>query len=54
MAMSNMNLIRALVSQLRETQALACGGGGGGGGGCGGGGVQTKTITSPKFQISGI
>ena len=55
MAVSNMNLIRALVSQLRETQALACGGGGGGGGGCGGGGgVQTKTITSPKFQISGI
>ena len=52
MAVSNMNLIRALVSQLRETQALACGGGGGGGG-CGGG-VQTKTITSPKFQISGI
>ena len=51
MAVSNMNLIRALVSQLRETQALACGGGGGGG--CGGG-VQTKTITSPKFQISGI
>ena len=53
MAVSNMNLIRALVSQLRETQALACGGCGGGGGG-GGGGVQTKTITSPKFQISGI
>ena len=55
MAVSNMNLIGALVSQLRETQALACGGGGGGGGcgGCGGG-VQTKTITSPKFQISGI
>ena len=52
MAVSNMNLIRALVSQLRETQALACGGCGGGGGG--GGGVQTKTITSPKFQISGI
>ena len=50
MAVSNMNLIRALVAQLRETQALACGGGGGGG--CGG--VQTKTITSPKFQISGI
>ena len=50
MAVSNMNLIRALVSQLRETQALACGGGGG----CGGGGVQNKTITSPKFQISGI
>ena len=48
MAVSNMNLIRALVSQLRETQALACGGG------CGGGGVQTKTIISPKFQISGI
>ena len=42
MAVSNMNLIRALVSQLRETQALACGGGG-----CGG--VQTKTIISPKF-----
>ena len=52
MAVSNMNLIRALMSQLRETQALACGGGCGGGGG--GGGVQTKTITSPKFQISGI
>ena len=47
MAVSNMNLIRALLLQLRETQALACGGGGGGG-------VQTKTITSPKFQISGI
>ena len=30
MAVSNMNLIGALVSQLRETQALACGGGGGG------------------------
>ena len=28
MAVSNMNLIRALVSQLGETQALACGGGG--------------------------
>ena len=54
MAVSNMNFIRALVSQLRETQALACGGGGGGGCGGGGGGVQTKTITSPKFQISGI
>ena len=48
MAVSNMNLIRSLVSQLRETQALACGGGGGGGG------IQTKTIISPKFQISGI
>ena len=44
MAVSNMNLIRTLVSQLRETQALACGGGGGGGCGGGGGGVQTKTI----------
>ena len=44
MAVSNMNLIHALVSQLRETQALACGGGGG----CGDG-VQTKTIISPKF-----
>ena len=32
MAVSIMNLIRALVSQLRETQALACGGDGGGGG----------------------
>ena len=32
MAVSNMNLIRALVSQLRETQALACGGGGDGDG----------------------
>ena len=41
MAVSYMNLIRALVSQLRETQALGCGGGGGG--------VQTKTIISPKF-----
>ena len=29
MAVSNMNLIRSLVSQLRETQALVCGGGGG-------------------------
>ena len=53
MAVSIMNLIRALVSQLRETQALACGGGDGGGGG-GGDGVRTKTIISPKFQISGI
>ena len=44
MAVSIMNLIRALVSQLRETQALACGGGG----------DRTKTIISPKFQISGI
>ena len=51
MAVSIMNLIRALVSQLRETQALACGGGGGDGGGDG---VRTKTIISPKFQISGI
>ena len=51
MAVSNMNLIRALVSQLRETQALACGGGGGGDGGDG---VRTKAIISPKFQISGI
>ena len=32
MAVSIMNLIRALVSQLHETQALACGGGGDGGG----------------------
>ena len=32
MAVSNMNLIRALVSQLHETLALACGGGGGWGG----------------------
>ena len=51
MAVSYMNLIRALVTQLRETQALVCGGCGGGGcgGGGGGGGVQTKTIISPKF-----
>ena len=48
MAVPIMNLIRALVSQLPETQALACGGGGGGDG------VRTKTIISPKFQISGI
>ena len=33
MALSNMNFIRALESQLRETQTLACGGG-----------VLTKTI----------
>ena len=52
MAVSNMNLIRALVSQLRETQALACGGDCGG---CSGGdGVRTKTIISPKFLISEI
>ena len=44
MAVSYMNVIHELVSQLRETQALACGGGCGGGGG-----VQTKTIISPKF-----
>ena len=44
MAVSIMSLIRALVSQLRETQALACGGGDG---------VQTKTIISPKLQIFG-
>ena len=49
MAVSIMNLIRALVSQLCETQALGCGGGGGGGDG-----VRNKTIISPKFQISGI
>ena len=30
MAVSNMNLIHALVSQLHETQALSCGGYGGG------------------------
>ena len=47
MAMSHMNLICALVSQLRETQALACGGGGGDW-------FRTKTIISPKFQISGV
>ena len=40
-------LICALVSQLRETQALVCGGGGGDL-------LRTKTIISPKFQISGI
>ena len=48
MAVSNMNLIRVLVSQLHETQDLACGGS------SGGDGVQTKTIISPKFQISRI
>ena len=37
MAVSIMNLICALVSQLRETQALACGGGDGDGDGGGGG-----------------
>ena len=35
MVVSNMNLIRALVSQLREIQALVCGG-------CGGGGARPK------------
>ena len=39
MAVSNMNLIRALVSQLRETQALACGG------------VQTKTIIGGRVCL---
>ena len=52
MAVSNMNLIRALVSQLREIQALVCGGGGGGGDG--GDGFRTKTIISPKFQFRDI
>ena len=54
MAVSNMNLIRALVSQLRETQALACGGGGGCGG-CGGGcgGVQTKNHNIPEISNFG-
>ena len=42
MAVSYMNLIRALVSQLRETQALTCGGCGGGGGGGGGGGRRWR------------
>ena len=45
-AVSNMYLIRALMSLLRETQPLACSGGGGDL-------LQTKTIISPKFQISG-
>ena len=53
MALSNLNLIHALVSQLREKQAFACGGGCGGGGGGGGDGIRTKTIISPKFQIRG-
>ena len=39
-----MSLIHALVSQLRETQALACGG-------CGRDGGQTKTIISPIPEI---
>ena len=38
MPVSKMNLIHALVSWLREAQALVCGGG-----------VQTKTIISPKY-----
>ena len=54
MAVSNMNLIRALVSQLRETQALSCGSGSGGGGGGGGDLLRTKTIISQKSQISGL
>ena len=41
MAVSNMNLIRALVSQLRETQALACGGG------CGGGAAAAASRPKP-------
>ena len=56
MAVSNLNLIRALVvSQLRETKALACGVrraaavcGYGGGCGCG---VQTKTTIYPKCKF---
>ena len=48
MAVSIMNLIRALVSQLRETQALACGGGGGGGDG-----VRTKTDNIPEISNFG-
>ena len=39
MAVSNMNLIRALVSQLRDA---ACGGGGDG--------LRTKTIISSEFR----
>ena len=45
MAVSNMNLIRAL--QLRKTQTLTCGGGG-----CGDL-LQTKIIISPKFRKVG-
>ena len=45
--MAVLNMIRALVSQLRESQALACGG-------SGGNLLHTKTIISSKFQISGI
>ena len=45
MAVQNMNLIHALVSQLRETQALACGGG------CGGGdGIRTKAIKDTEVD----
>ena len=42
MAVSNMNLIRALVSQLRGTQSLACGGGG----------VQTKPCMMMRGESS--
>ena len=43
MAVSNMNLIRALVSQLRDA---ACGG-------CGGDGLRTKTIISSEYLHQG-
>ena len=52
MAVSNMNLIRSLVSQLRETQAIA-GGGGGGGGGCGGGGGADQDHNIPEISNFG-
>ena len=48
MAVSNMNFIRTLVSQLRETQALACGGGGGGGGGGGADAAAAAAASRPK------
>ena len=45
MVVSNINLIRVLVSQLREIQALAA---------AADAAPKTKTIISPKFKISGI
>ena len=47
MAVSYMNLICALVSQLRKHKPWRAAEGGDGG-------VQTKTIISPIFLISGI
>ena len=46
MAVSNMSSIHALVTQLREAQALVCDGGGDS--------VQTKTIISQNFGFGDI